>query len=63
MRMWLLANDLARKAVTGERLTLSQGHSKRNRSHARDTSRVFIFGPEYFDAMPGRLTQCGFARR
>lgn len=61
MRIDLLVNDFAYRAVHDRCVTLFEGHFKRNYVHVRDVSRVFSFAIDNFDKMKGQVYNVGLS--
>lgn len=59
MRLDLLVNDFAWRAVHDRAVVIFEGHFKRNYIHVEDVARVFLHGIEHFDAMKGRPYNVG----
>lgn len=51
MRIDLLVNDFAHRAVTDRTVVLFEAHFKRNYIHIRDVARAFLHGIDNFDSM------------
>ncbi|MFZ3072173.1 MAG: SDR family oxidoreductase [Thermodesulfobacteriota bacterium] len=61
MRMDLLVNDFAYRAVKDRFLVVFEGHFKRNFIHIRDVARAFIHAIENFDAMKNQAYNVGLS--
>ncbi|MEK7313545.1 MAG: NAD-dependent epimerase/dehydratase [Deltaproteobacteria bacterium] len=61
MRMDLLVNDFAYRAVKDRFLVVFEGHFKRNYIHIRDVARAFIHAIENFDAMKNQAYNVGLS--
>jgi len=61
MRLDLLVNDFAYRAVTDHFVVLFQAHFKRNYIHVRDVAKVFIHCLENFDKMKGEPYNVGLS--
>ncbi len=59
MRLDLLVNDFAYRAVHDRALLIFEGHFKRNYVHIRDVARVFLHGIENFRKMRGKPYNVG----
>ena len=59
MRLDLLVNDFAYRAVHDRFVLLFEGHFKRNYVHVRDVTRAFMHGIENFSAMRGEIFNVG----
>lgn len=61
MRIDLLVNDFAYRAVNDRFIVLFEGHFKRNYVHVRDVSRAFQHGIENFENMKGEIYNVGLS--
>jgi len=61
MRIDLLVNDFAYRAVNDRAVVLFESHFKRNYVHVRDVSRVFIHGINNIDRMRGEIYNVGLS--
>ena len=61
MRLDLLVNDFAYRAVNDRFVVLFESHFKRNYIHIRDISRVFLHGIENFTQMRGEIYNVGLS--
>ncbi len=61
MRVDLLVNDFAHRAVYDRFVVLFESHFKRNYVHVRDISRVFQHGINNFDKMKGQIYNVGLS--
>ncbi len=61
MRIDLLVNDFAYRAVHDRFIILFEGHFKRNYVHIRDISRVFQHGITNFERMKGQIYNVGMS--
>jgi nucleoside-diphosphate-sugar epimerase len=61
MRLDLLVNDFAYRAVTDRAVVLFEGHFKRNYIHVRDVTRAFMHGLDNFDAMKNQPYNVGLS--
>jgi nucleoside-diphosphate-sugar epimerase len=61
MRIDLLVNDFAYRAVYDRFVILFEPHFKRNFVHVRDVTRAFQFGIENFDKMRGQIFNVGLS--
>lgn len=61
MRIDLLVNDFAYRAVNDRFIVLFEGHFKRNYVHVRDVSRAFQHGIENFEKMKGQIYNVGLS--
>jgi nucleoside-diphosphate-sugar epimerase len=61
MRLDLLVNDFAYRAVHDRFVLLFEGHFKRNYVHVRDVTRAFMHGIENFSAMRGEIFNVGLS--
>lgn len=61
MRIDLLVNDFAYRAVYDHFIVLFEGHFKRNYVHVRDVSRAFQHGIENFEKMKGQIYNVGLS--
>ena len=59
MRLDLLVNDFAYRAVVDRFVVLFEPRFKRNFIHVRDIARAFLHAIEHFDAMQGRAYNVG----
>ncbi len=59
MRIDLLVNDFAHRAVTDRTVVVFEGHFKRNYIHIRDVAKAFAHALENFDAMKGKPYNLG----
>ena len=59
MRLDLLVNDFAYRAVVDRFIVLFEPRFKRNFIHVRDIARAFLHAIEHFDAMQGRAYNVG----
>jgi len=59
MRLDLLVNDFAYRAVTDRAVVVFEGHFKRNYIHIRDVVKVFLHGIDRFEQMKGRPYNVG----
>lgn len=62
MRTDLLVNDFVRHAVFGKTLVLYEAQARRNFVHIRDVAAAFLHAVDNFDAMRGRVYNCGDTR-
>lgn len=61
MRLDLLVNDFAYRAVNDRFVVLFESHFKRNYIHIRDISRVFLHGIKKFAQMRGEIYNVGLS--
>lgn len=61
MRIDLLVNDFAYRAVYDRFVVLFEGHFKRNYVHVRDVVRAFMHGMDNFDKMKGQIYNVGLS--
>jgi nucleoside-diphosphate-sugar epimerase len=61
MRLDLLVNDFAYRAVHDRFVLLFEGHFKRNYIHVRDVTRAFMHGIENFSTMRGEIFNVGLS--
>jgi len=61
MRIDLLVNDFAYRAVYDRFVVLFEAHFKRNYLHVRDVTRVFAHGIANFDRMKGQIYNVGLS--
>jgi nucleoside-diphosphate-sugar epimerase len=61
MRLDLLVNDFAWRAVNDRFVVLFEGHFKRNYIHVRDVARAFLHGLDNFSAMRGKIFNVGLS--
>jgi len=61
MRLDLLVNDFAWRAVHDRFIVLFEGHFKRNYVHVRDVSRAFMHGIDNFEKMRGQIYNVGMS--
>ena len=61
MRIDLLVNDFAYRAVHDKFVVLFESHFKRNYIHVRDVTRVFLHGIANFDSMRGNIFNVGLS--
>lgn len=61
MRIDLLVNDFAYRAVKDRAVVLFESHFKRNYVHVRDVSRAFQHGLANFDRMNGQIYNVGLS--
>jgi nucleoside-diphosphate-sugar epimerase len=61
MRLDLLVNDFAWRAVNDRFIVLFEGHFKRNYIHVRDVARAFLHGLARFDSMRGEIFNVGMS--
>ena len=61
MRIDLLVNDFAYRAVHDKFIVLFESHFKRNYIHVRDVTRVFLHGIANFDSMRGNIFNVGLS--
>lgn len=61
MRLDLLVNDFTYRAIRDSRISLFEGHFKRNYIHIKDVARVFIHAIEHFDKMKGEIFNVGLS--
>ncbi len=61
MRIDLLVNEFAYRAVYDRCLFLFEAHFKRNYLHVRDVTRAFVFGLENFDRIRGQVFNVGLS--
>jgi len=61
MRIDLLVNDFAYRAVHDKFIVLFESHFKRNYIHIRDVTRVFLHGITNFDSMRGNIFNVGLS--
>jgi nucleoside-diphosphate-sugar epimerase len=61
MRLDLLVNDFAYRAVTDRFIVLFEAHFKRNFIHVRDVARAFMFAMDNFEKMKGRTYNLGLS--
>lgn len=61
MRIDLLVNDFAYRAVYDKFVVLYEPHFKRNYVHVRDVTRAFLHGINNFDAMKGQIYNVGLS--
>ena len=59
MRIDLLVNDFAYRAVHDRFIVLFESHFKRNYIHVRDVTRTFLHGIANFDSMKGNIFNVG----
>ena len=59
MRIDLLVNDFAYRAVHDRFIVLFESHFKRNYIHVRDVTRAFLHGIANFDSMKGNIFNVG----
>ncbi len=59
MRIDLLVNDFAYRAVHDRFIVLFESHFKRNYIHVRDVTRAFLHGIANFDSMRGNVFNVG----
>lgn len=59
MRIDLLVNDFAYRAVRDRALVIFEGHFKRNFIHVRDVAKGFLFGMRNFDTMKNEVYNMG----
>jgi nucleoside-diphosphate-sugar epimerase len=61
MRLDLLVNDFAYRAVNDRFVVLFEGGFKRNYIHVRDVTRVFLHGMEHAKMMAGQIYNVGLS--
>jgi nucleoside-diphosphate-sugar epimerase len=61
MRIDLLVNDFAHRAVTDHFVVIFEGGFKRNYIHIQDVARVFLHGMEQFEKMKGEPFNVGLS--
>jgi len=61
MRIDLLVNDFAYRAVKDRFVIVFEGHFKRNYIHIRDVARAFIHGMDNFDTMKNQAYNVGLS--
>ncbi|MDF1883734.1 NAD-dependent epimerase/dehydratase [Sulfurimonas sp. SAG-AH-194-C21] len=61
MRLDLLVNDFAYRAVNDGFIVIFEGHFKRNYIHIRDVANAFIHGIDNFDRMKGEAYNVGLS--
>jgi nucleoside-diphosphate-sugar epimerase len=61
MRIDLLVNDFAYRAVYDRFVVLFEPHFKRNYVHVRDVTRAFLHGISNFDKMKGQIYNVGLS--
>lgn len=61
MRLDLLVNDFAYRAVKDSFIIIFEGHFKRNYIHVRDVARAFIHAIEKFDSMKDEAYNVGLS--
>jgi nucleoside-diphosphate-sugar epimerase len=61
MRIDLLVNDFAYRAVHDRFIVLFESHFKRNYIHVRDVTRAFLHGITQFDSMKGNIFNVGLS--
>lgn len=61
MRIDLLVNDFAYRAVYDRFVVLFEAHFKRNYIHVKDVTRAFIHGINNFDTMKGEVFNVGLS--
>ena len=61
MRIDLLVNDFAYRAVHDKFIVLFESHFKRNYIHIRDVTRVFLHGIANFNSMRGNIFNVGLS--
>lgn len=61
MRIDLLVNDFAYRAVHDRFIVLFESHFKRNFIHVRDVTRAFLHGIANFDSMKGNIFNVGLS--
>jgi nucleoside-diphosphate-sugar epimerase len=61
MRLDLLVNDFAYRAVYDRFIVLFEAHFKRNYIHVRDVTNAFIHGIDNFDKMKGQIYNVGLS--
>jgi len=61
MRIDLLVNDFAYRAVHDRFIVLFESHFKRNYIHVRDVTRAFLHGIGNFDSMKGNVFNVGLS--
>jgi nucleoside-diphosphate-sugar epimerase len=61
MRIDLLVNDFAYRAVRDRALVIFEGHFKRNFIHVRDVANGFMFGMRHFDSMKNEVYNMGLS--
>jgi nucleoside-diphosphate-sugar epimerase len=61
MRIDLLVNDFAYRAVHDSFIVLFESHFKRNFIHVRDVTRAFLHGIANFDSMKGNIFNVGLS--
>jgi len=61
MRLDLLVNDFAYRAVNDRFVVLFESHFKRNYIHVRDVARAFLHAMTRFDAMKGQAYNVGLS--
>jgi nucleoside-diphosphate-sugar epimerase len=61
MRIDLLVNDFAYRAVHDRFIILFESHFKRNYIHVRDVTRAFLHGIDNFDSMRGNVFNVGLS--
>lgn len=61
MRIDLLVNDFAYRAVHDHFIVLFESHFKRNYIHVRDVTRAFLHGIANFDSMKGNIFNVGLS--
>ncbi len=61
MRLDLLVNDMAWRAVTDRTAVIFEGHFRRNYIHVRDVAKAFLHGIEHYEAMRGQPYNVGLS--
>jgi len=61
MRLDLLVNDFAYRAVNDGFIVIFEGHFKRNYIHIRDVANAFIHGIDNFESMKGEAYNVGLS--
>ena len=61
MRLDLLVNDFAWRAVNDRFIVLFEGHFKRNYVHVRDVAFAFLHGLKNFEKMRGQIYNVGMS--
>jgi len=61
MRVDLLVNDFVYKAFKNKKITLFEGHFRRNYIHINDVSRVFLFAIKNFEKFKNNIFNVGLS--